>query len=167
MHSRKVLMGGVLIACVSALALSDESDPIQSHSSRVRIHPDADTPITVEIQRARFTAITQGDLPHRQALNFASIEAGGRQIELDWSRSRLAERELIRNATLNHGDFREPRATVRGALEFRTRRAAGNDRAITRELDPVIVLESIKIELVPPGENRRESPLLGIESWIP
>lgn len=112
-----------------------EDFPINDLAPRAAMQA-AFTSISVDIKQARFSAATQDIGKTRlQKLVWASVDAGGTQIPLDWSNSQQAEMVLTENAMPNHGDLREPRLSLIGTLEFRGR-------------NPVIVIKSAKVELL-------------------
>jgi len=147
MKRRSTLIGCALAICFGAIALSDDIYVQRINAFRLRAQKDVGTPITVDINKAPFKAGLQDDpKPGKQKLCYAWVEAGGRQIALDWSGNPKAERELAKNATLQHGDSRVPCANVRGTMTFTTRKTDQGD-----EFYPVILVEMVTIELVQPG----------------
>lgn len=163
MDLRHGLACSCLIFVTGVAAFGD--DPLTSFAGKIAAFDDA--PIVVDIKLARYSAATQEEpKTGQQKLAWAVVEAGGSRIELDWSKSVLAERELTRNATANHGDLREQRLNVRGTLEFRLQKSSGRDKGKPPAVAPVIVVETLSIDLIHAHEVERARKNRGLDLKI-
>ena len=85
---------------------------------------------------------------------------GGTEIALDWSKSDKIRKELLWWRLPRHGDLRTVQAEVTGRMIFKPSRDLGTNRTVPAGVTdgtpvPVIVVQSLKIQLVgPDGEPK-------------
>ncbi len=118
-----------------------------------------DPPVPVSLKHAMFGAATAEDPKSRQLkLVGAVVFVDGERIELDWSQSKEAERELIKHSVPSHGDGRVAVANLQGRFVQRIRKSKGKDGSTVRAQYLVLVVEKLAVELVSPAAQRPNRP---------
>ena len=109
------------------------------------------------------TTLKSGSRPQDEGaceLISATIHAGGTEIALDWSKSDKIRKELLWWRLPRHSDFRTVQDEVTGRMIFKPSKELGTNRTIPAGVTdntpvPVIVVESLKIQLVGPAGKRK------------